>query len=246
MIKPRSFDPSAKYPVLIYTYGFPNAQEVRNRWGGWTAIWHAMLAERGFLVFVMDGRGSYGYGQAWAAAALDTIGLASLHDHVAGVEYLKSLPYVDGSRIGIWGWSGGGTMTALAMLKTPGVFRAGAAVAPVTDWRFYDSIYTERYMKLPSENEDGYRDASPANFAAGLEGALLIAHGTADDNVHFQNTIYLVDKLTKAGKHYELAVYPGGAHGIGGDKTRMHLFEKITEFFERELAAGDPHESARQ
>ena len=235
MVKPRAFDPSAKYPVLIYTYGFPNAQEVRNRWGGWTAIWHAMLAERGFIVFTMDGRGSYGYGKTWAAAALDTIGLASLEDHVAGVEYLKSLPYVDGSRIGIWGWSGGGTMTALAMLKTPGVFRAGAAVAPVTDWRFYDSIYTERYMKLPSENEGGYREASPANFAAGLEGALLIAHGTADDNVHFQNTVYLVNELTKAGKQYELAVYPGGGHGIGGDKTRLHLFTKITKFFEKEL-----------
>jgi dipeptidyl-peptidase-4 len=183
----------------------------------------------------MDGRGSYGYGKAWAAAALDTIGLASLEDHVAGAEYLKSLPYVDGSRIGIWGWSGGGTMTALAMLKTPGVFRAGAAVAPVTDWRFYDSIYTERYMKLPSQNVDGYRDASPANFASGLEGALLIAHGTADDNVHFQNSVYLVNELTKAGKQYELAVYPGGGHGIGGDKTRLHLFTKITEFFEKEL-----------
>jgi dipeptidyl-peptidase-4 len=235
MIKPRAFDPSAKYPVLIYTYGFPNAQEVRNRWGGMIALWHAMLAERGFIVFTMDGRGSGGYGKAWASAALDTIGLASLEDHVAGAEYLKSLPYVDGSRIGIWGWSGGGTMTALAMLKTPGVFRAGAAVAPVTDWRFYDSIYTERYMKLPSENVDGYRDASPANFAAGLEGALLIAHGTADDNVHFQNAVYLVNALTKAGKQYELAVYPGGGHGIGGDKTRMHLFTKITEFFEKEL-----------
>jgi dipeptidyl-peptidase-4 len=235
MIKPRDFDPAKKYPVLIYTYGFPNAQEVRNRWGGSMALWHAMIADRGIIVFTMDGRGSYGYGKMWASAARDTIGLAGLEDHLAGVEYLKTLPYIDGSRIGIWGWSGGGTMTALAMLKTPGVFKAGAAVAPVTDWRFYDSIYTERYMKLPSENERGYREASPANFAGHLKGSLLLAHGTADDNVHMQNTIYLVNELTKAGKDYELALYPGGRHGIGGDKTRMHLFTKLTEFFEREL-----------
>ena len=235
MIKPRDFDPAKKHPVLVYTYGFPNGQEVRNRWGGSSALWHAMLAERGIIVFTMDGRGSYGRGKAWATAALDTIGLAALEDHVSGVEYLKSLPYVDGSRIGIWGWSGGGTMTALAMLKTPGVFKAGAAVAPVTDWRFYDSIYTERYMKLPSQNEDGYREASPSNFAGGLKGALFIAHGSADDNVHMQNAIYLVGELIKAGKDFDLMVYPGGGHGIGGNKARAHLFTKLTRFFEKEL-----------
>jgi len=235
MIKPRDFDPAKKHPVLVYTYGFPNGQEVRNRWGGSIALWHAMLAERGIIVFTMDGRGSYGRGKAWATAALDTIGLAALEDHVAGVEYLKSLPYVDGSRIGIWGWSGGGTMTALAMLKSPGVFKAGAAVAPVTDWRFYDSIYTERYMKLPSQNEKGYREASPSNFAGRLQGALLIAHGTADDNVHMQNTIYLAAELIKAGKDFDFMVYPGGGHGIGGNKARAHLFTKLTRFFEEKL-----------
>jgi dipeptidyl-peptidase-4 len=121
------------------------------------------------------------------------------------------------------------------MLKTPGVFRAGAAVAPVTDWRFYDSIYTERYMKLPSQNEDGYHDASPSNFAGRLEGALLIAHGTADDNVHMQNAIYLVNELIKAGKDFDLAVYPGGGHGIGGNNARGHLFTKLTKFFDENL-----------
>jgi dipeptidyl-peptidase-4 len=237
MIKPRDFDATKRYPVLVYTYGFPGGQEVRNRWGSWTYLWHASMAQRGFIVFTMDGRGSPGYGKAWAAAALDTIGLAGLKDQVSGAAYLKSLPYVDGSRVGIWGWSGGGTMTALAMLKTPGVYKAGAAVAPVTDWRFYDSIYTERYMKLPSANAAGYRDASPAGFADRLEGALFIAHGTADDNVHMQNSIYLVRELIKAGKDFALMIYPGGAHGIGGDKARAHLFTRITEFFEDHLSS---------
>lgn len=235
MIKPRDFDPTKKYPVLIYTYGFPNGQVVRNRWGGSTALWHSSMAQRGFIVFSLDGRGSAGYGKAWASAALDTIGLAALADHIAAAAHLGSLPWADASRIGIWGWSGGGTMTALAMLKTPGVFRAGAAVAPVTDWRFYDAIYTERYMKLPADNESGYREASPANFAARLDGAFLIAHGTADDNVHVQNSIYLVRELIAAGKDFDFMVYPGGRHGIGGDKARSHLYTRLTRFFEENL-----------
>ena len=154
---------------------------------------------------------------------------------MAGAEYLKSLPYVDASRIGIWGWSGGGTMTALAMLKKPGVFKAGAAVAPVTDLRFYDTVYMERYMKLPDDNEDGYFEGSPANFADGLEGAFLLVHGTADDNVHMQNSIHLVRELILAGKQFELMLYPGGRHGIGGDTERAHLFTMITRFFEKNL-----------
>jgi len=168
---------------------------------------------------------------------LKTIGQGELEDQVFGAEYLKSLPYVDGSRIGIWGWSGGGTMTGLAMLKAPGVFKAGAAVAPVTDFRFYDSIYTERYMKLPVDNTDGYYEADLANFASGLEGAFLLAHGTSDDNVHVQNTMVLARALISADKDFDLMVYPRGRHGIGGNTERAHLFKKLTAFFEENLRA---------
>jgi len=235
MIRPPDFDPSRKYPVIVYTYGFPNAQVVQNAWGRSTYLWHAAMAERGFIVFSLDGRGSSGRGKEWASVDHKTIGLTALDDQVAGVDYLKTLPYVDGARIGIWGWSGGGTMTALAMLKTPGVFKAGAAVAPVTDWRFYDLIYTERYMKSPKDNEKGYREASPSSFAASLEGAFLLVHGTADDNVHMQNSLYLAKELIKAGKDFDLMIYPGGGHGIGGDRERMHLYEKLTRFFDEKL-----------
>ncbi len=235
MIKPPHFDPAKKYPVLVYTYGYPHGQIVRNSGVRSLPLWHAMMATRGFIVFQMDNRGAYGRGMKWEGYVLKRLGQLELDDQVAGVEYLKSLPYVDGSRIGIWGWSGGGTMTALAMLKAPGVFKAGAAVAPVTDLGFYDSIYMERYMKLPEDNEDGYYEGSPANFADGLEGAFLLVHGTADDNVHMQNSMHLVRELILAGKDFDLMTYPGGRHGIGGDTERAHLFNMLTRFFEENL-----------
>ncbi len=235
MLKPVDFDPSKKYPVIVYTYAYPNGQVVRNTWGRMLYLWHSMMTQRGYIVFSLDNRGSFGRGKAWEEAALETMGQRELDDQVAGAKYLESLPYVDGSRIGIWGWSGGGSMTAMAMLKTPGVFKAGAAVAPVTDWRFYDLIYTERYMKRPQDNEDGYYESSPANFAANLQGAFFLAHGTSDDNVHAQNTMVLVSELINAGKDFDLMVYPRGRHGIGGNTARAHLFTKMTRFFEENL-----------
>ncbi|UCH84169.1 MAG: S9 family peptidase [Candidatus Latescibacterota bacterium] len=235
MIKPPDFDPAKKYPVIVYTYAYPHGQIVRNRGDRTLGLWHKMMATRGYIIFQMDNRGAYGRGAKWEGYSLKTLGQLELDDQVAGAEYLKSLPYVDGSRIGIWGWSGGGSMTALAMLKRPGVFKAGAAVAPVTDIGFYDTVYMERYMKHPDDNEDGYYEGSPANFADGLEGAFLLVHGTSDDNVHMQNSIHLVRELILAGKQFELMLYPGGRHGIGGDTERAHLFTMMTRFFEENL-----------
>ncbi|MDH3217367.1 MAG: prolyl oligopeptidase family serine peptidase, partial [Candidatus Krumholzibacteria bacterium] len=235
MIKPSDFDQRVKYPVLVYVYGGPHAQVVRNRWGGTRYLWHAYMAQRGYIIFSLDNRGSFGKGPEWENPILRNLGNLELEDQIAGVEYLKSLPYVDGSHIGIWGWSYGGYMTSLAMFKTPGVFAAGAAVAPVTDWHFYDTIYTERYMKRPQDNEEGYDDGAPLNFVDGLESPFLLVHGMADDNVHMANSIRLVDELIKKGKDFELMLYPGKLHGISGKSARVHLFKRLTKFFDQSL-----------
>jgi len=235
MIKPADFDPSRRYPVIVYTYGGPHAQEVRDRWGGSRYLWHAFMAQRGYIIFTLDNRGSYGRGVAWEDPILRHLGQVELEDQLAGVDYLKTLPYVDATRIGIWGWSYGGFMTSMAMFKAPGVFNAGAAVAPVTDWRFYDAIYTERYMKQPDDNEDGYHDSAPINFVNDLEGRFLLMHGTSDDNVHMANSIRLVHELITAGKDFELMVYPRKTHGITGRDSRVHLFRRLTRFFDENL-----------
>jgi dipeptidyl-peptidase-4 len=235
MIKPPGMDESSRYPVIVYVYGGPNAQVVVNQWGSRNYLWHAYMASRGYIVFSLDNRGSFGKGPAWEAPLLKQMGKVELEDQLAGVEYLKSLPYVDPARIGIWGWSYGGYMTCTAMFKAPGVFKAGAAVAPVTDWRFYDSIYTERYMKLPKDNEAGYEASAPLNFTDGLQGAFLLIHGTSDDNVHMANSIALVNKLIQGGKDFDLMLYPGKQHGISGAPARTHLYKRLTEFFEKNL-----------
>jgi dipeptidyl-peptidase-4 len=240
MIRPLDFNPQGKYPVLIYVYGGPHAQVVRNRWGGSRYLWHAYMAQNGYIVFSLDNRGSFGKGPAWENPVLKNLGNYELADQIAGVEYLKSLPYVDESRIGIWGWSYGGYMTCLAMFKAPGVFAAGASVAPVSDWRLYDSIYTERYMKQPDDNEEGYEDGSPINFVDGLEGPFLLVHGTSDDNVHMANSMRLIEELIDNGKDFELMLYPGKLHGISGNTARVHLFNMLTKFFEQHI--GPPQE----
>jgi dipeptidyl-peptidase-4 len=242
MIKPLHFDPGEKYPVIIYVYGGPHAQVVRDRWDGTRYLWHSLMAQNGYIIFSLDNRGSYGKGAKWEDPVLKSLGNLELADQITGVDYLKSLPYVDSSRIGIWGWSYGGYMTCLAMFKEPGVFAAGASVAPLADWRYYDTIYTERYMKRPEDNEDGYEDGSPINFVDGLEAPLLLIHGTADDNVHVQNTIQLIEELIDKGKHFELMLYPGKTHGIGGNAARKHLFKRLTRFFEQNLGPmSDPN-----
>jgi len=232
MIKPPDFDPTRKYPVIVRVYGGPHGQVVRNSFRtGWGSLWHQMMAQKGYIIFSLDNRGSWGRGKRWEDTIYRRFGEVELRDQLQGVRYLKSLPFVDSTRIGIWGWSYGGYMTCYAMFRAPEVFKVGVAVAPVTDWRDYDTIYTERYMDRPQDNPEGYKQSSPVNYAANLKGKLLIIHGTSDDNVHFQNTVQLVDELIKAGKSFDLMIYPRKSHGIGGKNARIHLFNLITNYF---------------
>jgi len=241
MIKPPDFDESKKYPVLVYTYGGPHRQVVRNRWEGTRYMWHAYMATRGYVVFAMDNRGSFGRGTEWEDPILERMGHVEVEDQIAGVTYLKSLPYVDPSRIGIWGWSYGAYMTCMALFKNPGVYSCGAAVSPVSDWRFYDTVYTERYMKHPDANKEGYDASSPIKFVDGLQAPFLLMHGTADDNVHVANTIALVRALIKADKDFDFMLYPRKFHGITGQHSRVHLFNKLTRFFDENLGAAGVH-----
>lgn len=232
MMKPPDFDPAKKYPVLVSVYGGPQAQEVRNDWGGIDFLWHEMMAEKGYIVFSLDNRGMYGRGHAFETPVYHQFGRIELADQLAGLKYLKSLPYVDASRFGIWGWSYGGYLTTYAMFNSPDVFKAGIAVAPVTDWRLYDTIYTERYMGRPQDNEEGYADSSPINQAARLKGKLMIAHGTGDDNVHFANTSEVLNELILGGRYpADVMIFPGRGHSIGDRPARIQLFERMTEFF---------------
>ncbi len=232
IIRPPDFDASRKYPVLVNVYGGPGVQNVRNDWEGADYLWLEMMAEKGYIIFTLDNRGSYYRGHAFETPVYHQLGKVELQDQLAGVKYLKSLAYVDSSRIGIWGWSYGGTMTLDAMFNAPDVFKAGASIAPVSDWRLYDTAYTERYMGRPQDNPDGYRDHSPVNQAANLHGKLMIAHATGDDNVHFANTSLVINELVSAGKYpTTLMIFPGRGHGMTDAPARIQLFKGITDFF---------------
>ena len=236
IIKPPAFDPARKYPVIVYVYGGPQAQEVRDAWQGPDFLWHQLMAQKGFVIFSVDNRGMAGRGHNFETPIYHHFGQAELADQLAGVAWLTKETYVDRTRIGIWGWSYGGYMTCMAMLRGGGVFKAGFAGAPVTDWRQYDTIYTERYMGTPQENPQGYRDSSPLNFAADLQGKLLIAHATGDDNVHFANTVELAESLVNAQKYAEYQIYAGRGHGISDAAARIHVFNRVTQFFLENLA----------
>jgi dipeptidyl-peptidase-4 len=231
IIKPPDFSPQKKYPVLVYTYGGPHAQVVRNAWGGANFLWHQLMAQKGYIIFSLDNRGSAGRGHAFETPLHFRLGAQELSDQRDGVQYLKSLPYVDSNRIGIWGWSYGGHMTLHAMFEAGEDFKAGFAGGPVTDWRYYDTIYTERYLGLPQKNEKGYQDSSPVKYAGQLKGKLLIAHGTADDNVHYGNTLSVIDKLIEAGKYTEVIAFPGRGHGASDPAARLVLMRRVTQFF---------------
>ncbi len=231
MIRPPNFDPAKKYPVLVYTYGGPGAQVVTNAWGGSTYLWHELMAQKGFIVFALDNRGSTGRGHVFEEPIHFHFGAQELSDQRDGVAWLKAQPYVDAEHIGIWGWSYGGHMTLHLMFEDSQDFKAGFAGGPVTNWHYYDSIYTERYIGLLPENEESYRASSPTEKAGQLKGPLLIAHGTGDDNVHFSNTLELIDELISKGKSVEVMPFPGRGHGVSDPPARIVLMNRVTKFF---------------
>jgi dipeptidyl-peptidase 4 len=231
MVKPANFDPGKKYPALVYTYGGPHAQVVLNAWGGPTFLWHQLMAQKGFVVFALDNRGSAGRGHLFEEPIHLRFGAQEMSDQRDGVTWLKGQPWIDPGRIGIWGWSYGGHMTLHAMFEDPEDFKAGFAGGPVTDWRYYDSIYTERYIGLLPQNQESYQESSPIEKAGQLRGKLLIAHGTADDNVHFANTLSLMDKLIEHGKYAEILPFPGRGHGVSDPGARILLMNRVTQFF---------------
>jgi dipeptidyl-peptidase-4 len=206
-----------------------------NTWGGADYIWYQYLCQKGYIVVCFDGRGTGGRGVEFKKTNYKHLGSTEIDDEIEAVKYLYTLPYVDTNRIGIWGWSYGGYATLMCMMKGSEYFKTGVAVAPVTDWRFYDNIYTERFMQRPVDNPEGYEEGSVLSYVNQLKGNLLIIHGSADDNVHLQNTMELASKLVEANKQFEMQIYPNKNHGIYGGVTTYHLFKRITEFLLKNL-----------
>jgi dipeptidyl-peptidase-4 len=232
MIKPPHFDPTKKYPVITFTYGGPHAQVVLNAWSrSGTFLWHQMMAQKGYVIFSLDNRGSAGRGHVFEESVHLHLGSQELADQRDGAAWLREQPYVDANRLGIWGWSYGGHMTLHAMFEAGDIYKVGFAGGPVTDWHFYDTIYTERYMGLLPKNEQNYKDSSPIKNAASLKGKLLIAHGTGDDNVHYSNTLSLIDDLIRDGKYVEVMAFPGRGHGVSDPPAQRILWERVTKFF---------------
>ncbi|MEW6126364.1 MAG: S9 family peptidase [Acidobacteriota bacterium] len=240
MIKPPDFDASKKYPVLFYVYGEPAAQTVTDNWGGGNYLWHQMLAGEGYIVMSVDNRGTPApRGREWRKIIYRQFGLVASQDEANAVRAISRWPFVDATRIGIWGWSGGGSSTLNALFRFPEVYRMGMAVAPVGDPRYYDTIYQERYMGLPQDHPDEYKRGAPVTFAHQLKGDLLIVHGTGDDNVHYQNSEAVINALIKANKPFTMMAYPNRTHGIfEGENTTRHLFELLTRFLREKLPAG--------
>src|SRR5581483_8413078 len=230
--KPAGFHSGEKYPAVVLVYGGPGAQEIVNAWEG--ADLAQLLAAKGFVVWQLDNRGSANRGHAFETPLYHRFGKTELTDQLTGVNYLIAQGFVDPARIGIYGWSYGGFLTLYSLTNAPDVFRAGVAGAPVTNWRNYDTIYTERYLGLPAENTEGYRASSPVEYAARLKAKLLILHNYEDDNVLFQNSLQMSNALEQAGKLFSMILYPGKSHGVKGAANRQ-LLETLTDFFEKNL-----------
>ena len=235
MIKPADFDPDRQYPLLMYQYSGPGSQQVANRWMGSNDYWHQMLAAEGYVIACVDGRGTGLKGREFKKSTYLNLVKYETEDQIAAAEKLSKLPYIDPDRTGIWGWSFGGHMSTNCLLKGNDTFEMAIAVAPVTSWRFYDTIYTERFLRTPQENPSGYDDNSPFNYPELLKGKYLLVHGSADDNVHVQNSMRMAEALIQANKPFEWAIYPDKNHGIFGGNTRLHLYNKMTNFIKEHL-----------
>lgn len=235
MMKPADFDSLKQYPVFMFLYGGPGSQQVLNSWGWNNYFWYQHLTQQGYIVACIDNRGTGGRGAEFKKMTYQQLGKYETIDQIEANKYLGSLPYVDANRIGIQGWSYGGYMSSLAITKGADVFKMAIAVAPVTNWRYYDNIYTERYMRTPQENPEGYDDNSPINHVDKLEGKYLLIHGSADDNVHVQNTYEMVSALIQANKQFDLFIYPDKNHGIYGGNSRLHLYQMMTDYILKNL-----------
>jgi len=235
IIKPSDFDATKKYPVFMYQYSGPGSQQVDNAWNGSDDYWFMMLAQQGYIVVCVDGRGTGFKGAEFKKCTYKELGKYEVEDQIDAAKIIGNYSYVDKTRIGIFGWSYGGFMSSNCILKGSDIFKMAIAVAPVTSWRYYDSIYTERYMQTPQENASGYDDNSPINHVEKLKGNYLLIHGTADDNVHVQNTMLMIEALVQANKQFEWAIYPDKNHGIYGGKTRLQLYTKMTNFIKEKL-----------
>ena len=235
IMKPKDFDASKKYPVFMIQYSGPGSQQVANQWGSSNEYWFMMLTQQGYIVACVDGRGTGFKGANFKKITQNQLGKYEVEDQIDAAKVIGNYPFVDKSRIGIWGWSYGGFMSSNCILKGNEVFKMAIAVAPVTNWRFYDSVYTERYMQTPQENPNGYDDNSPINFVDKLKGKFLLIHGSADDNVHVQNSMQMMEALIQANKQFDSQIYPDKNHGIFGGKTRIQLYNKMTTFIHDNL-----------
>ena len=234
MLKPADFDANKKYPVLFCNYGGPGSQQVTDKWGS-VSFWHQYLAQNGYIIVSVDNTGTGFRGEDFKKKTYLQLGKLEIEDQIDVAKYLGTLSYIDKKRIGHWGWSYGGFMSSLAITKGADVFKAAVAVAPVTSWRFYDDIYTERFMRTPQENPKGYDDNSPLNFTDKIKGKFLIIHGTGDDNVHFQNSVMMIDKMIQNNIDFESAYYPNKNHSISGGNTTYHIYKKMTDFIFKNL-----------
>jgi dipeptidyl-peptidase-4 len=234
-IVPANFDSTRKHPVLMYVYGGPASPTVNDSWGGSRYLWHQLLAQQGYVVVSVDNRGAAWRGRDFRKVTQYHLGMRESQDQIDAAKWLARQPWVDGARIGMWGWSYGGFMSAMSAFRGGELFRAALAVAPVTDWRLYDTIYTERFMWTPQENAEGYRESAPLAHAAGLTASFLVVHGTGDDNVHAQNTTQLANALQAAGKPFQMMLYPNRTHSISGGNTQAHLYDMMTRFVKERL-----------